>query len=577
MAARRNPRSSSRALEASPTPDGAVARPPRRTRLGAAFVLAALVLGGAGAGCASILGFEDTTLRSGGNEEGGTPVDDGGLPPADGDVPVDAGAARLTATPKALVLRRGGTVDLSVVLARGASITGTVTARLAKLPTGVTATTATLPTPQTTTTLTLSASASATLGPAKITLTADGTTLPPVALALTVAESAGAPDVSFNGGFVSDATKGVAETYYALAVQPDGLILAGGGGAAGATGASAGWIVRRYDASGVADAAFTNAVAAGPGSLPTEGQVQAMALDGKGNIVCVGASTQPIPALTIARLLPSGSLDVTFGGGVVRLPVTDGPAGSTGLGLALQADGSVIVVGSRRDALTTEAGIIARFKSNGTRDVAFNGGATVVIPATRLVGASLEASGAVLVAGSTISGALPSFFLTRRTSLGAIDSTFGAAGTASFGNTYRANAFARLADDSLALVGDVQLDAGAYTAGVANAKGDPVFARAFATPPSAGFYGLAVQSDTRLIAAGHTSPGVNGEARVERFFQDGGKDLSFSDGGAAILEPAGLSNALEVTLFAAAVQSDGRILVAGNRSTTGAVIYRLWP
>jgi uncharacterized delta-60 repeat protein len=334
--------------------------------------------------------------------------------------------------------------------------------------------------------------------------------------------------------------------------------------------------VRRYGPSGVPDAAFTSAFTAGPAPLLTEGQVEAMALDAKGNIVCVGASTQPIPALTIARLLPGGGLDATFAGGIVRLPLSDGPLGSNGLGLALQPDGSVLVVGSRLDAVGAEAGIIARFTSNGTRDATFNGGVTIAIPATRFVGASLEASGAVLVAGSTISGALPSFFLTRRTSLGANDPTFGTAGTASFGNTYRANAFARLADGSLALVGDVQQGAAAYTAGVASAKGDAVFARAFASGPTAAFFGLAVQSDTRLIAAGHTAV-VNGEARIERFFQDGGRDPSFSDGGAVIVEPAGLSNALEVALFAAAVQSDGRILVAGNRSTTGAVVYRLWP
>jgi hypothetical protein len=70
---------------------------------------------------------------------------------------------------------------------------------------------------------------------------------------------------------------------------------------------------------------------------------------------------------------------------------------------------------------------------------------------------------------------------------------------------------------------------------------------------------------------------VDGEARVARILTTGSPDTSFSDGGAAVLEPAGSANGVEVTLFGAVVQPDGRILVAGNRSNAGAAIYRLWP
>jgi hypothetical protein len=79
-----------------------------------------------------------------------------------------------------------------------------------------------------------------------------------------------------------------------------------------------------------------------------------------------------------------------------------------------------------------------------------------------------------------------------------------------------------------------------------------------------------------FVAAGNAS-GPNGEARVTRILSDGGADPSFSAGGTAFLDPGGVANGFDLSLFAAALQTDGRLLVAGNRSGAGAVVYRLWP
>ncbi|MDB4979785.1 MAG: toxin [Myxococcales bacterium] len=526
------------------------------------------------AGCAVVLGFEDTTVRTGG--DGGTV--DGGGPGNEGGTPNDSGASHLSVKPTSLVLRRGGSADLTVDLARGAELTGTVTARLSGLPAGVAAAPATLAPAATTAIVHLTALASATLGPATITLDADGSGLPSIPIPLLVADPAGSLDVTFDAdGHVSDPSRGVGSTFLALAVQPDGQIIAAGGAAAmGAT--LAGWVIRRYAANGVPDTAF-NAQTGAAGVSPVEGQAQAVAVDGKGNIVCVGF-TLPAPGrqLTIVRLLPSGALDKTFGGtGIVRLPTEVPATASFGLGVAVQPDGAIVVAGSRRDTVgTTESGIVTRFLENGARDTTFNAGATIAVAGARFVGVALDGDG-LLVGGSTIGGALPSYFATRRSARGVVDPTFGSGGTAAFGNTYRANAFARLADGSIALVGDIQQGSTAgYTAGVATPKGVAVFARAYGNAAGAGFFGIAVQADGQIIAAGHTAT-TNGEARVERILPDGNKDGTFGTAGTATIEAAGTANGIDVTLFAAAVQADGRILTAGNRTNAGAVIYRLWP
>jgi uncharacterized delta-60 repeat protein len=525
------------------------------------------------AGCSLVLGFEDTTVRAagdGGSVDGGGPATEGGPP--------DAGASKLSVKPTSLVLRRGGSADLTVDLARGAELTGTtVTAQLSGLPTGVSAAPATIAPTATTAVVHLTAAGNATLGSSSIMLAADGSALAPIAIPLLVADPPGSLDVTFDAdGLVSDPSRGVGSTFLALAVQPDGKIIAAGGAAAmGAT--LAGWVVRRYAANGVPDTAF-NTLAGAAGTSPAEGQGQAVAVDAKGNIVCVGF-TLPAPGrqLTVMRLLPTGALDKTFSGnGIVRLP-TEVPATATfGLGVAIQPDGAIVVAGSRRDtAGTTESGIITRFLENGSRDTTFSGGATIAVAGARFVGVAADGDG-FLVGGSTIGGALPSYFAMRRSSQGVLDATFGSGGTATFGNTYRANAFARLADGSIALAGDVQQGAAGYTAGVATPKGAAVFARAYGAGAAAGFFGIAVQADGPIIAAGHTAP-PNGEARVERILPDGNKDTTFGAGGTTVIEAAGTANGIDVTLFAAAVQADGRILTAGNRTNAGAVIYRLWP
>ena len=541
-----------------------------------ARILAVLTLGSIG-GCAAVLGFDDTTLRSGdggdlrdgGTEEGGPPGDGGG-PRGDG------GKSRLTTQPASIIVRRGASADLAVELARESDVTGAVTVRLSELPTGVLATTVTLPPGITAGSVKITATASAALGEKTITVNADGTTLVPAVVPLLVADPAGSLDTTFDAdGLSSDASRGAGSTFFSLALQPDAMIVAAG--AAGpAPSTLSGWIVRRYTASGAADAAFTTTTS-GAAVLPANGEARAVAIDKQGNIVCAGFSqAAPAQQLTVVRLLPTGALDTTFGGGVVRVAAEVPASASFAYGLAVQTDGAVVVVGSRRELVSgVESGIIIRFKENGARDATFNGGATVVTPNARFVGVAVDAAG-ILVGGSTVGTPLPSYFATRRTAVGAVDATFGSGGTASFGNTYRANGFARLADGSVALVGDVTQGAAGYTAGVATAKGSAVFARAYANATGAGFFGIGVQADGRIIAAGHTAVN-NGEARLERILSDGNKDATFGVAGTAILEPAGTPNGFDVTLFSAAVQVDGRILAAGNRSNAGASVYRLWP
>jgi uncharacterized delta-60 repeat protein len=546
----------------------AFARRRRRT-----VVATAMVLGGIAVttGCSLVLGFEDTTLRTDSDEAGTT---EGGTDTEGGTRP-DGGTSRLTTKPASIVVRRGASAEITIELARGSDVTATVTAGLSDLPAGITATTVTLAPAATSGKITITAAATATLGLATVTLSADDATLAPAQVPLLVADPPGALDTTFDGdGLVADPSRGDGSTFLALAVQADARIVAGGGIAAG-PGALSGWMIRRYAGNGVPDTAF-NTLASAPGVMPGDGQLDGMTLDAKGNIVCVGITqAAPLQQLTVARLLPTGALDPSFANGIVRLGPDMGAAATFGFGVAVQPDGAVVVVGSRRElAGNKESGIIVRFTEKGARDPTFNGGQTVVVPGARFVGVAVQPDGAIVAAGSAVAGA-PSYLVVRRTPQGDVDPTYGTAGSLAFGPGYRASAFTRLADGSVGVAGDVQQGAAGYTAGAASAKGAAIFARTYASTAGAGFFGLAAQPDGRLVAAGHTAT-ANGEARVERILPDGNKDTTFGTAGTAIIDAAGTAG-FDVRLFAAAVQADGRVLAAGNRTDSGAVIYRMWP
>jgi len=534
--------------------------------------LAALV-GGAGAfGCAALLGFEDTTLREG-SEGGVLPGEDGGT--TDGGGPPDAGSSAISVTPARPVLRRGGSLELAVDVVRSGTSTGALTATLVDLPAGVVAEPLTIPPGTSKGVVKLVATAAAALGVATTRLTVTGASpeLTPLEVPLLVADPAGAVDTTFDtDGVAIDATKALTGTFYALAVAGDGSIIAGGAGNGAA--ANAGWMLRRFSAAGAADAAFTTAAAPG---LPTNNEIRAVAIDGTGRIVVAGASVPPIGAqaiLTVARFTAAGALDVTFGGGVVRIPAAETPLGSSAFAVAVQTTGAIVVAGSRNDA-AGQTGIVLRFTDTGARDTTFNAGATVTVADTRLVGIAIEPTGNMVIGGTTTQGSPAAYVVTRRTSTGGVDGTFGVQGVATFAAGSRANAFVRMPNGPFALAGDVRTGAAAYTAGLASPTGAPLFARSVTMSATGAFNALAAPDEATIIAAGHAT-GANGEARVERLLADGGaKDPAFGDAGTSLLDPG--ANGFDLSLFAAAIQKDGRILVGGNRSNAGAVIYRLWP
>src|SRR5687767_2252652 len=98
-------------------------------------------------------------------------------------------------------------------------------------------------------------------------------------------------------------------------------------------------------------------------------------------------------ALTTSLSAAPGDLDPTFGnGGIVigGVPYTLANAE----GMALQADGKIVVVGDDYDFR------VARYNPNGSLDTSFGGGGVVVTPGiTSAYSVAIQADGKIVVAG----------------------------------------------------------------------------------------------------------------------------------------------------------------------------------
>ena len=193
------------------------------------------------------------------------------------------------------------------------------------------------------------------------------------------------------------------------------------------------------------------AAASTPGSLdPTFGNGGKVLTDlGVGAGVPSDAVLQPNGDIVVsggfgvARYLPTGKLDTTFGTG--GLASTGFVGGESGTGVALQPDGKIIWVGSQGNPSFPAGGTfsfaVARFNANGTLDTSFGTGgqASVEFFAPPMQGAQefagavlVQPDGKILVAGSARQGQIRfapiQGALARFNANGTLDTSFGTGG-----------------------------------------------------------------------------------------------------------------------------------------------------
>ena len=217
-----------------------------------------------------------------------------------------------------------------------------------------------------------------------------------------------------------------------VAIQADGKIVAVGG-----TGKPFRFALARYMPNGSLDTTF-----GGDGKVTTKfaeryERAYGVAIQADGKIVAVGQAEHADPKFALARYMPNGTLDTAFGAdGKVTTNFTKGDDGATGV--AIQADGKIVVVGTapRPCCQAPSRFALARYNRDGTLDSTFGGDGKVttafVIGEANLAnatGVAIQADGMIVAVGTASCVAFCSrVALARYKTDGTLDPAFGDSG-----------------------------------------------------------------------------------------------------------------------------------------------------
>jgi uncharacterized delta-60 repeat protein len=269
----------------------------------------------------------------------------------------------------------------------------------------------------------------------------------------------GSVDPTFgNGGIVMTNIAEHDDYAYAIALQPDGKIVAAGrrGIQFYPTEQRKGNVaLARYNPDGSLDRAFGNGgTVVNDFGQGLESYALQLLIQPDGKLVIAGESSYEF---LVARYNSNGTLDTTFGDGGHQL-VNFSSNWDHGRDALLQPDGKIILVGVAEANYYApyDSFAIARCNSDGSLDQSFgNGGKVLMVDQGDLSAVALQSDGKLIALGNENSTYSP-FVLLRFNANGSLDTTFGSGGTVrtSFGGaTAEGLALAFQADGKLLAAG----------------------------------------------------------------------------------------------------------------------------
>jgi len=320
----------------------------------------------------------------------------------------------------------------------------------------------------------------------------------------------------------------------------------------------------------------------------------AMAIQPDGKIVVVGEGfTSPSDSwdFAVVRYNPDGSLDNSFGGGIVNTPV--GNSQDIAHSVAIQTDGKIVVAGSTCSGVGTFgctgfSFAVVRYNPDGSLDTSFNGTGIVSTAAGNSdSGASdlaIQTDGKIVVAG--ISGNFHAgssgngnFAIVRYNPNGSLDVLFNSSGKVITPVGY-ARSVALQADGKIVVAGSngngildssfviVRYNPNGSLDTSFNDTGNVITS---VGNGSSGASDLAIQTDGKIVVAGDSLAAagnwITADFAILRYNPDGSLDTSFGGTGKIIIPDSdSVDNARSV-----AIQPNGKIVVAGDSSNIGTV------
>jgi uncharacterized delta-60 repeat protein len=383
------------------------------------------------------------------------------------------------------------------------------------------------------------------------------------------------PDGTYDNGFGNAGF--MYFTYYTnsfssneLLLQPDGkMVVAANVNPAPSNTENFDLILFRFNPDGSVDNTFN-----GTGSLRTaigKGNdfVTAALLQPDGKIVLTGDVEQPVLGrdFALVRYEPNGTIDQSFGsGGKVISDVGFGAGYANDM--VIQSDGKIVVVGGNGSFA------IARYKTDGTPDPAFNGTGTAraFAPDSEARAAAVQADGKILAAGRARNGETDDAAVTRLNTDGSVDETFGDEGriVTPIGLSYDSlEAIAVQPDGRIVTAGYARRAAGGTDLALLRYTSDGVPDLSFGNNgrviggpcghSDSGVASLEILTDGKIVASGEC-----GGLAVFRFNPDGSLDTSFNKTGAAVIDSLQTSGPSDLE-----IQNDGKIVIAGRAFVNG--------
>jgi uncharacterized delta-60 repeat protein len=363
----------------------------------------------------------------------------------------------------------------------------------------------------------------------------------------------------------------------AMALQADGKIVIVGG-------TFTDFVLARFNADGGPDASF-DADGKVTTDMVSNEQEEALgvAIQGDGKIVVVGYTGTPGPggpaSFALARYNTNGSLDASFGSGG---KIVSGVLGNAHA-VAIQPNGKIVVAGDVPISSGADFAnfALARYDTNGTLDASFGSAGQLV---TDIGGGTntarnivLQANGAIVVSGEPIGTFTGSDHtdVVRYNLNGSLDPSFGVGGKLTLNGARVGEGLALQGDGKFVLVGNVDASIPPAIPGTVtefavrrlNANGSPDGAFGSAGAASTTISGqrdsaraVALQSDGKILVAGQSS-NINENFAVARFNANGTLDAGFggNGGGKLTIDFFGSTDIAE----SVAVQPDGKIVLGG--------------
>lgn len=407
--------------------------------------------------------------------------------------------------------------------------------------------------------------------------------------------NAGTVDVSFGAdGALRTNLGGTYDWAYATAIQPDGKILAAGVSEARGTYDFA---LARYTSTKDLDPTFGDGGVVLTDFRKSYDWAYAMALLPNGKILVAGVSNASgSKDFALARYNSNGTLDDSFGKGGLVTETSRSLTADIVRGIAIQRDGRIVVAGvSYEDVATVGPNgdfMVARYLPDGQNDLTFGIGGVMTTDFSdssydEPYAVVIQPDGKIVLGGYTNAGNGPGVLfgadqlaLSRYGPTGLLDPSFGKGGKVIFdGGSLDERILA------LELAPDGGLLAGGYVNGerrsdllLARLRTDGSLTEGFGTTSkglsihdlgtnSERIASLVLQPDGKIVAGGQTAVAHNADFAVFRYDAGGFFDPTFGREGVASFDFDGR----EDRVHDIALQPDGKIVAVGQSEADFAV------